>query len=77
MRTYTVVLDPGPRRGWLHRHGARPARLRDPGRDRRAVSRSGRRAEAIAVHLEGLRLAGEPIPDERDHPQLLTVSVAS
>jgi hypothetical protein len=29
------------------------------------------------VHLDGLRRDGQPIPDERDHPQLLTVSVAS
>jgi len=33
--------------------------------------------EAIAAHIDGLRRDGQPVPDERDHPQLLTVSIAS
>jgi antitoxin HicB len=75
MRTYTVVLDPDPAEGGYTvtvpvlpgcvTQGETVEQCRD------------RAAEAIAVHLEGLRLAGEPIPDELDHPQLLTVSVAS
>lgn len=36
-----------------------------------------RAKEAIAVHFDGLRREGLPIPDELDHPQLLTVSIAS
>jgi len=75
MRTYTVVLDPDPDEGGYTvtvpalpgcvTQGATVEQCRD------------RVAEAIAVHLEGLSRDGQPIPDERDHPQLLTVSVAS
>jgi len=35
-----------------------------------------RAREAIAVHIDGLRRDGRLIPDERDHCQLLTVSIA-
>jgi predicted RNase H-like HicB family nuclease len=36
-----------------------------------------RAAEAIAVHITGLEHDGEPVPEEREHPQLLTVTVAA
>jgi antitoxin HicB len=36
-----------------------------------------RAAEAIAVHIAGLEHDGEPVPEEREQPQLLTVTVAA
>jgi predicted RNase H-like HicB family nuclease len=33
--------------------------------------------EAIALYLEELVASGEPIPDEKEHPQLLQVTVAA
>ena len=31
--------------------------------------------EAIACHLQGLAIDGEPVPEEREAPQLLEVAV--
>src|ERR1035438_5865099 len=36
-----------------------------------------RAAEAIEVHIAGLRADGEPVPEEVGTPQLLTVTVAA
>lgn len=75
MRTYTIVLDPDPDDGgYTVTVPALPGCITqgdtvDQCRDRAQ--------EAITVHLEGLRRDGQPIPDERDHPQLLTVNIAS
>lgn len=33
--------------------------------------------EAIALHIAGLREAGEPVPEEPDHPQAVVVDVAA
>jgi len=75
MRTYTIVLDPDPDEGGYSvtvpalpgvvTQGETVEQCRD------------RAAEAIAVHIAGLIRDGEPVPEERDHPQLLTVDIAS
>jgi antitoxin HicB len=36
-----------------------------------------RAREAIALHIEGLLARGLPVPEERERPQLATVSVAA
>ncbi|MGH3754006.1 MAG: type II toxin-antitoxin system HicB family antitoxin [Pseudonocardiaceae bacterium] len=36
-----------------------------------------RAAEAIEVHIAGLEADGEPVPEERGMPQLLTVTIAA
>ena len=33
--------------------------------------------EAIALYLEDLVASGEPVPEEKEHPQLLQVTVAA
>ncbi len=33
--------------------------------------------EAIALHIEGLLEAGEPVPEEVEHPQTIVVDVAA
>ncbi|HVC33164.1 MAG TPA: type II toxin-antitoxin system HicB family antitoxin [Chloroflexota bacterium] len=33
--------------------------------------------EAIALHIAGLREAGEPVPEESDHPRAVIVDVAA
>lgn len=33
--------------------------------------------EAIQVHIEGLLADGEPVPEERERPQVVTVRVAA
>jgi len=74
VRTHTIVLDPDPDAGGYTvtvpvlpgciTQGETVEQCRD------------RAEEAIAVHLEGLRHDSEPIPDERDYPQILTVAVS-
>lgn len=75
MRTYTIVLDPDPNEGgYTVTVPALPGCITQG----ETVEQCRDRAqEAIAVHLDGLRREGQPIPDERGHPQLFTVSVAS
>jgi antitoxin HicB len=75
MRTYTIVLDPDPDDGgYTVTVPALPGCITQG----KTVDQCRDRAqEAISVHLEGLRRDGQPIPDERDHPQLLTISIAS
>ncbi|MDO8688886.1 MAG: type II toxin-antitoxin system HicB family antitoxin [Dehalococcoidia bacterium] len=36
-----------------------------------------RAQEAIQVYLESLRIDGEPIPEETEHPQAITIDVAA
>jgi len=33
--------------------------------------------EAISLHIEGMLADGEPVPQESEHPQALTISVAA
>lgn len=33
--------------------------------------------EAISLHLEGMLADGEPVPEESEHPQALTITVAA
>jgi len=75
MRTYTVVLDPDPDEGgYTVTVPALPGCVTQGETVEQCHDRA---AEAIAAHIDGLRRDGQPVPDERDHPQLLTVSIAS
>jgi antitoxin HicB len=33
--------------------------------------------DAIRLHVEGLVADGEPVPEEREHPQAITIAVAA
>ena len=33
--------------------------------------------EAVSLYVEDLEAHGEPVPEEREHPQALTISVAA
>jgi predicted RNase H-like HicB family nuclease len=33
--------------------------------------------DAIRLHVEALLADGEPVPEEREHPQALTIAVAA
>ncbi len=75
MRTYTIVLDPDPDEpGYTVTVPALPGCVTQGASVEQCLARA---EEAIAVHLEGLRHDGVPIPDEQEHPRLLTVTVAS
>ncbi len=72
--TYTIVLHPDPESGG---YGVEVPAL--PGCFTQGATRQEaieRAKEAIAAHIGGLRADGEPIPQEREHPDLATVEVA-
>ena len=74
MRVYSIVVDVGPR-GRLHHDRALSAGCITQGETvEQCVSNA---QEAIALSVEDLVAAGEPVPEETEHPQLLLVTVAA
>lgn len=72
---YTIILDPDPEEG-----GYTVTVPSLPG----CVTQGETLEEAIAMAKDAIRLFietliadGEPVPEEREHPQALTVSVAA
>jgi antitoxin HicB len=75
MRTYSIVIDPDPTAGgFTVTVPALPGCITQGETVEGCV---GRAEEAIALYLEDLAAAGEPIPEEKEHPQLLQVTVAA
>jgi predicted RNase H-like HicB family nuclease len=62
--TYTVVFDPEPEGGFTATVPALPGCVTygETLDEARAMA-----AEAIGVHIEGLRMAGEPVPPGEEH----------
>jgi antitoxin HicB len=74
-RTYTIVLHPDPETGgYAVEVPALPGCFTQGRTREQAIERA---REAIAAHITGLLRDGEPIPEEREHPQLATVRVAA
>jgi len=72
---YTILLDPDPDDGTytvtvpaLPGIGTQGATVQD------AIAMA---KDAIQCHIKGLAADGEPIPEEHQHPEMLTVSVAA
>ena len=74
MRTYTILVEPEETGGFSAIVPTLPGCFT---RGDTIGECHERAAEAIAVHIAGLEADGEPVPEERDHPQLLTVTVAA
>jgi antitoxin HicB len=75
MRTYSIVLDPDPDEGG---YTVTVPALQGCVTEGETVEECKARAqEAIGAYLEDLVESGEPIPEEREHPQLLQVTVAA
>jgi antitoxin HicB len=74
MRTYTILVEPEETGGFSVIVPALPGCFTRGDTIEQCRERA---AEAISVHIAGLEADGEPIPEERDHPQLLTVTVAA
>jgi predicted RNase H-like HicB family nuclease len=75
MRTYSIVLDPDPTvGGFTVTVPALPGCVTQGGTVDECVARA---EEAIGLYLEDLVASGEPIPEEKEHPQLLQVTVAA
>jgi antitoxin HicB len=72
---YTMILNPEPEEGgYSVTLPALPGCLAQGETIEEAISMP---KEAIALHIEGLLQDGEPIPEETEHPQAITVKVAA
>jgi len=72
---YTILLDPDPESGtYTVTVPALPGIVTQGDSVEDAITQA---REAIQVHIEGLLADGEPVPDEREHPQAITISVAA
>lgn len=74
MRTYTILVEPEETGGYSVIVPALPGCFT---RGETVEQCQERAVEAIAVHIEGLEADGEPVPEETQQPQLLTVTVAA
>ena len=72
--TYTIMLDPDPdEEGYVLTVPALPGCFTQGETVEEAIERA---KEAIQCHIEGLIADGEPVPEERERPQAITISVA-
>ena len=75
MRTYSIVLDPDPAEGgYTVTVPALPGCVTEGETVDECIANA---QEAIQLYLADLLASGEPIPEEREHPKLLTVTVAA
>jgi antitoxin HicB len=74
MRTYTIVVEPEEAGGFMVSVPALPGCFTQGATLEECRERA---AEAIEVHIAGLEADGEPVPEERGMPQLLTVTIAA
>jgi predicted RNase H-like HicB family nuclease len=75
MWTYSIVLAPDPSvEGFTVTVPALPGCVTQGETVDDCVARA---EEAIALYLEDLCASGEPIPEEKVHPQLLQVTVTA
>jgi antitoxin HicB len=74
MRTYTIVVEPDEVGDLIVTVPALPGCITHG----KTIEECRERAvEAIEVHIAGLVLDGEPVPEELGTPQLLSVTVAA
>ena len=73
-RTYSIVLEPEQGGGYAVSVPALPGCFTQGATVEEAMERA---AEAIGVHIAGLQLDGEPVPEEHEQPRIATVTVAA
>jgi antitoxin HicB len=74
-RTYTIVLDPDPEEGgYTVTVPALPGCVTEGETIEECLANA---QEAIGLYLADLADSGAPIPEELEHPRLLTVTVAA
>ena len=74
MHTYSIVLDPDAEAGYTVTVPALPGCVTQGETVDDCVANA---REAIELYLDTLASTGQPIPEEREHPQLLQVTVAA
>ena len=76
-RRYTIILHPDSEEGgYTVTVPALPGCITEGEtiEDEEAIALA---KEAIALYVSDLQAHGEPVPEEREHPQALTISVAA
>ena len=74
-RRYTIILHPDPEEGgYTVTVPALPGCVTEGETIEEAIALA---KEAIALYKSDLQTHGEPVPEEREHPQALTISVAA
>jgi antitoxin HicB len=74
-RAYTILLDPDPAGGtYTVTVPALPGVVTQGRTVEEAIAMA---KDAIALHIAGLVAHGEPVPEERERPQVLTIRVAA
>jgi predicted RNase H-like HicB family nuclease len=72
---YTIILEPDPDEGgYAVTVPALPGCITQGETVEQCIERA---KEAIAGFIEGLRLAGESVPEETERPQAITIDVAA
>ncbi len=75
MRTYSIVVDPDPDEGgFTVTVPALPGCVTQGETVEECLAHAH---EAISLYLEELAASGEPIPEEKEPPRLLKVTVAA
>lgn len=72
---YTIILHPDPDEGgYTVTVPALPGVATQGETLEEAIAMA---KDAIRLHVAALRADGEPVPEEREHPQAITISVAA
>lgn len=72
---YTIILHPDPEEGgYTVTVPALPGRITQGDTLEEAIAMA---KDAIRLHVESLITDGEPVPEERDHPQAIVINVAA
>ena len=75
MRQYTIILDPDPEEGgYTVTVPALPGCITQGETIEQCIERA---REAITGYIESLKSDGEPIPEEIERPQMITIDVAA
>jgi antitoxin HicB len=74
-RRYTIILHPDPEEGgYTVTVPALPGCVTEGDTLEEAIAMA---KDAIALYVSDLQAHGEPVPEEREHPQALTISVTA
>ena len=75
MRKYTIILEPDPEvGGYTVTVPALPGCITQGETVEQCIERA---QEAIAGYIESLISDGEPVPEETERPQMITIDVAA
>lgn len=75
MRQYTIILEPDPEEGgYTVTVPALPGCITQGETIEQCIERA---REAITGYIESLKSDGEPIPEEIERPQMITIDVAA